>query len=83
MFSPGAGTSRLYYGALAQSLASSGYAVTIDHPYDADVVEFLDGTLVFNANITSDILSLGKTVSTRVSDASFALTQLGQPSVVK
>lgn len=84
LFSPGAGTPRLYYGALAQSLASSGYAViTIDHPYDADVVEFPDGTLVFNANITLDIPSLKKVVLTRVSDASFVLTQLGQPSVVK
>lgn len=84
MFSPGAGTPRLYYGALAQSLARSGYAViTIDHPYDADVVEFPDGTLVFNTNITLDIPSLKKVVLTRVSDASFVLTQLGQLSVVK
>lgn len=52
LFSPGAGTPRPYYSALAQSLASSGYVVvTTDHPYDADVVEFPDGTLVFNANI--------------------------------
>ena len=52
LFSLGAGTPRLYYSAPAQSLASSRYAVvTTDHPYDADVVEFPDGTLVFNANI--------------------------------
>lgn len=52
LFSPGAGTPRFYYGALAQSLASSGYAVvTTDHRYDADVVEFPDGILGFNANI--------------------------------
>ena len=75
LFSPGAGTSRLYYSALAQSLANSGYAVvTIDHPYDADVVEFPGGTLVLSANITLDIPSLEKAVSTRVSDASFVLT---------
>lgn len=40
---------------MAQSLASEGYVVvTIDHPYDADVVEFPDGSYVLAANISSD-----------------------------
>ena len=39
--------------------------------------------MAFNTNITLDIPSLEEIVSTRVSDASFVLAQLGQPSVVK
>jgi hypothetical protein len=47
IFSPGLTASRLLYGAQARALASYGYAViTVDHPYDATVVEFPDGTIV-------------------------------------
>jgi hypothetical protein len=53
IFSPGLTASRLLYGAQARALASYGYAVvTIDHPYDATVVEFPDGTIV-NATLPS------------------------------
>jgi hypothetical protein len=39
LFSPALGTSRLFYTILAQQIASTGYTVlTIDHPYDADIV---------------------------------------------
>lgn len=55
LFSPGFGQSRLLYGIMARSLASHGYAVvTVDHPYDASVVEFPDGTVVRGADISSD-----------------------------
>lgn len=55
IFSPGFGQSRLLYGTMARSLASEGYAVvTIDHPYDASIVEFPDGSFVRNANISTD-----------------------------
>ncbi|KAK3182540.1 hypothetical protein K4F52_006180 [Lecanicillium sp. MT-2017a] len=51
-FSPGLGISRELFGARARSLASHGYAVvTIDHPYDAIVVEFPDGTTIPGADI--------------------------------
>lgn len=52
LFSPGLGISRELFGARARSLASHGYAVvTVDHPYDANVVEFPDGTIISAANI--------------------------------
>ncbi len=52
LYSPGLGASRELYGARARSLASNGYAVvTIDHPHDAIVVEFPDGTIIPAANI--------------------------------
>jgi hypothetical protein len=47
LFSPGLGESRLLYSATAKSIAAQGYVVvTIDHPYDAEVVEFPDGSVV-------------------------------------
>jgi len=48
VFSPGFGGTRLVYGALARSLASLGYIViTVDHTYEALVVEFPDGSVAY------------------------------------
>ena len=47
VLSPGLGESRLLYGVTAKSIAAQGYVVvTIDHPYEADVVEFPDGSVI-------------------------------------
>jgi hypothetical protein len=47
LFSPGLGESRLLYSVTAKSIAAQGYIVaTIDHPYDAEVVEFPDGSVI-------------------------------------
>lgn len=55
IYSPGLGNSRLIYSARARSLASYGYVVvTIDHPYDAAVVEFPDGSVMSGAPIDGD-----------------------------
>lgn len=67
LFSPGGGNPRLLYGALARFIASRGYAViSIDHPYDASIVEFPDGSVVKAANISDeDPVSLSKATSVR------------------
>lgn len=42
--------SRLQYSAIAQAISSWGYrVVTIDHLYDASIVEFSDGSIVYSA----------------------------------
>jgi pimeloyl-ACP methyl ester carboxylesterase len=83
LFSPGAKTSRLLYGAMAQSIASTGYiVVTIDHPYDADVVEFPDNSIIFASNITENRTTLAMAVDTRAHDATFVLSRLSDASVV-
>jgi hypothetical protein len=47
LFSPGLAESRLLYSVTAKSIAAQGYVVvTIDHPYDTEVVEFPDGSVV-------------------------------------
>ncbi|KAK8001217.1 PAF acetylhydrolase family protein [Apiospora marii] len=78
IFSPGFGQSRLLYGTMARSMASEGYAVvTIDHPYDASVVEFPDGSFVRNANIsTDDDAALEQVIKVRSADVSFVIDQL-------
>ena len=73
LFSPGLGESRLLYNAICQSVASSGFnVISIDHPYDADIVEFPDGELVYAANISTEPL-FEKAVAVRVADARFVL----------
>ncbi|KAK7432068.1 hypothetical protein QQZ08_001358 [Neonectria magnoliae] len=48
IYSPGFSGSRLLSSAQAQSLASRGNVViTVDHPYEATVVEFPNGTVVW------------------------------------
>lgn len=55
IFSPGLGESRLLYSNMAKSLAGQGYVViTVDHPYDTQVVEFPDGSVVQGGNISDD-----------------------------
>ncbi|KAI4595231.1 hypothetical protein KJ359_007207 [Pestalotiopsis sp. 9143b] len=84
IFSPGFGQSRLVYNAMAQSLASEGYVVvTIDHPYDADVVEFPDGNYVLAANISSeDDAALDSLLEVRAKDVSFVIDQLQNSSAL-
>ena len=82
LFSPGLTVSRLLYSTVAEAVATYGYIViTIDHPYDADVVEFPNGTIAKGAlsylnstNTTQE--QLEKPVEIRVQDVSFLLDQL-------
>lgn len=53
IFSPGFSNTRLLSSAQAQSLASHGFTViTVDHPYDATIVEFPSGEVVYGFNIS-------------------------------
>lgn len=81
LFSPGLGNSRLLYNSIAQSVASNGYiVVSIDHPYDASIVEFPDGSVIMAANIsTADQIELA--LVTRTDDVSFVLNELSKPVV--
>ncbi|ORY17414.1 hypothetical protein BCR34DRAFT_474908 [Clohesyomyces aquaticus] len=93
LFSPGLGISRLHYSAMAQKLASAGYAVaTMDHAYEAELVEYLDGNVTFTI-LTPEYFAyvtdpthperLQAVVDLRVQDAQFVLSQLSQLSVLR
>ena len=80
LFSPGLGNSRLIYSAMTQALASKGYiVVSIDHPFDADIVEFPDGSTAPAANITTDA-QIEAAVEVRSSDVSFVIDELARLS---
>ena len=84
LFSPGLGNSRLLYSAMAQAVASRGYTViTIDHPYDAEVVEFPDGRVVLSAitNVTEALIMLA--FETRVKDVTFVLKEVRTPGILQ
>ncbi|KID98348.1 PAF acetylhydrolase family protein, partial [Metarhizium majus ARSEF 297] len=78
IFTPGLSDSRLLYGAGARSLASQGYVVvTLDHPYEADFVEFPDGTVIVGRNMSGgDEPAKEKAIEVRAADLSFVIDQL-------
>lgn len=86
LFSPAQGTTRLFYSAIAQTVASSGYiVVTIDAPYDVDIVEYPDGSLALaNTTVanTATTLTIDLAVEVRAEDASFVLDQLTNKTVI-
>ncbi|OAF98617.1 PAF acetylhydrolase family protein [Paraphaeosphaeria sporulosa] len=90
LFSAGLGGSRLIYNAMAQDLASTGYAVvTLDSTYDSVVVEYPDGTYVNGLNISfwciedppgfcKPSANVPSLLETNVKDAQFVLETLGK-----
>lgn len=73
LYSPGANASRAYGTGVVEELASRGYVVvTIDHTYDAAVVEFPDGRVETGPEVTD----FAKAVEVRVADVRFVLDQL-------
>ncbi|KAJ6000089.1 Platelet-activating factor acetylhydrolase [Penicillium waksmanii] len=85
LFSPALATSRLMYSLLLQEIASNGFAVvSIDHPYDADIVEYPDGRTVLgilaNINTTTEFVSA---LDVRVKDLSFLLDQMHDEKVIR
>ncbi|RFU30527.1 hypothetical protein B7463_g5820, partial [Scytalidium lignicola] len=84
LFSPGAGAPRLFYSIIAQYISSNGFIViTIDHPGDAELVEFSSGTVIYNAITNLTLNDLTKSVVVRSQDASFVLDSLSQVSIVR
>ncbi|UNI17603.1 hypothetical protein JDV02_003935 [Purpureocillium takamizusanense] len=77
----GVNTTRLFYSATAQHLASRGYEVIVmDHPYETDVVQFPNGDIVFGGRVGrdfNDTANLVKGLDARTRDLAFVLDRLG------
>lgn len=74
IFSPGVSSSRLMYSELLAALASQGIAVVaIDHPYDANAIQYPSGEVVHGKNMTSSMPTIMLNLKTRVEDISFVL----------
>ncbi|OAG44152.1 hypothetical protein AYO21_01609 [Fonsecaea monophora] len=83
LFSTGSGGSRLIYNVLCQWVASMGFnVISIDHTYDAEIVEFPDGTVILGANITLPD-DLAEVTSLRVADIGSALNALSNSTLTK
>ncbi|KAH8708525.1 Alpha/Beta hydrolase protein [Phaeosphaeriaceae sp. PMI808] len=83
LFSAGLNTTRLFSNHLAHEIASHGFTViTIDHPYDTDVVEFPNGDVIYGGRVIKPANANGSTASVehalevRADDASFVLDHL-------
>lgn len=82
LYSPGFGMERTATTALVEELAGHGYVVvTIDHTYEAQVVEFPGGRLAYNAvpppaDEAEAEAMLAKALAVRVADTRFVLGQL-------
>ncbi|OCT51354.1 PAF acetylhydrolase family protein [Cladophialophora carrionii] len=83
LFSTGAGTSRLVYSVLCQWVASMGFnVISIDHTYDAPIVEFPDGTIVPAANLTP-LEDLQKVLTVRTADVLSVLKAISNSTMTK
>ncbi|KAF2017945.1 PAF acetylhydrolase family protein [Aaosphaeria arxii CBS 175.79] len=81
LFSGALATSRTLYNGLLQSVAAKGYLViSIDHPYDADIVELSNGTVVTGVDISDDELEAA--LKTRTEDIAFVYNQVLQRSLL-
>lgn len=81
LYSPGLNTTRLFGSSIAQELASHGITtITIDHPYDVDVVEFPDGTVIHGGRVTkptaNSSASVEAALEVRAADVAFVLDSL-------
>ncbi|EFQ97114.1 lipase [Nannizzia gypsea CBS 118893] len=77
LFSPGVNTTRLLYSSIAQTISSAGYTViTMDHPHDTDIVEFLNGDIITGGAVSiSNPSTLPFWTDVRVQDSIFVLDQ--------
>ena len=78
VFSPGYNMTFRFYTAILEEIARKGYIVAaIDHPYDAAIVEFPNGKVVYG----SADLNLSKALDTRIQDIRFVLNELSQSAL--
>ncbi|KAK2756797.1 hypothetical protein FQN54_005243 [Arachnomyces sp. PD_36] len=82
LFSPGLNTTRFYYSAIAQEVASRGFSViTMDHPFETDVVEFPDGTVAYGGHVdVNNTETLEFALDVRAKDTSFVIDTLAANS---
>ncbi|KAH7094672.1 hypothetical protein FB567DRAFT_510806 [Paraphoma chrysanthemicola] len=72
----------MLYNSMLQSIAAAGFlVVSIDHPYDADIVEFPDGTTITGLDLNTDA-DIELTLTTRADDVAFLFKQSTNTSII-
>ena len=82
-------TTRLSYNQIVSTIASNGCVIiTIDAPYDVDILEYPDNSLVFinqtvwnNLNVTELAQTAYLAIETRIRDLSFVLDSLSNTTL--
>lgn len=84
LFSGALGTTRLMYNSIASHISSYGYiVVTIDSPYDTDVVQFSNGTIdLGNSSVSETPENAILDINARSEDATFILDFLSDKNTV-
>lgn len=83
LFGPGLGNSRTFYSAELEDLASHGWnVVSVDHPYDAGIVEYPDGRAVYARDSIVVNGTADQYLDVRVADMKFVLDSLSDAAVV-
>jgi len=90
LFTPGYTATFTDYTFLLEDLASRGYVVaSVDHTYEATVVEFPDGRMIqsavgshFNDSWQLDEQTLSQVLATRQADLEFVVNQLEQMNTI-
>ncbi|KAI0533519.1 hypothetical protein GGR58DRAFT_516842 [Xylaria digitata] len=83
LFGPGLGNYRTYYSAELEEIASHGWnIVSVDHPYDARVVEWPNGHAVYAKDSAITNATSGMYLDVRVADMKFVLDALSDHSTV-
>lgn len=83
VFSGALATSRLLYSNILQNVAAAGYlVVSVDHPYDSDIVEYPNGTVVTGLALDSDA-DIELALSTRIGDLDFVRGQMANSTVTE
>ncbi|KAK4203627.1 hypothetical protein QBC40DRAFT_293744 [Triangularia verruculosa] len=87
LFGTGLNTTRLWYSSMAQNLAGMGFEVIVmDHPYETDVVQFPDGTVIYGGRVPADVNAVEEltfALEVRAKDASLVLDRLRVPKSAK
>ncbi|KAI0509012.1 platelet-activating factor acetylhydrolase [Xylaria bambusicola] len=82
LFSHGYRGSRLLYSGFLQEFASYGYNIlAVDHPSDAQVVEYPDGRFVYNSLGDDAPYDIEQALHVRVQDMIFALNAMGNKNI--
>ncbi|KAK4671209.1 hypothetical protein QC764_602340 [Podospora pseudoanserina] len=87
LLGPGLNTTRYWYSAMGQSLAGMGFEVVVmDHPYETDVVQYPDGTVIYGGRVPADaeaVEELRFALEVRAKDATLVLDWLKVPKSAK
>ncbi|KAI1481775.1 hypothetical protein F4774DRAFT_417487 [Daldinia eschscholtzii] len=82
LFNPGRGASRLIYSDSLIEIASYGFTLaSVDHPYESNVVEYPDGSVVYGLQLDDSLSTILKLIDIRAADLRSVLNAFSNSTV--